>query len=117
MKTRQTMNKESRTPIKLSTKYFAVVGSLLLWTLHAQAGDGADYSVLAYNDAGSAESQIATVVVRAPALPFNDYFANAGKITSASGIGSSDNSNATRESGEPLHDGKPGGHSLWLRWV
>ncbi len=28
-----------------------------------------------------------------------------------------DNSTATRESGEPRHAGKPGGHSLWVSWV
>ncbi|MCI0534246.1 MAG: Ig-like domain-containing protein, partial [Verrucomicrobiales bacterium] len=58
-----------------------------------------------------------TVVVRAPALPFNDYFNRAGTLTAPSGTGSGDNSRATRESGEPVHDGKPGSHSLWLKWT
>ena len=91
--------------------------STTLTILDAQPADGGNYSVMAYNESESAESRTAAVVISAPALPFHDYFNKAGTINSASGTGSGDNSRATRESGEPVHDAKPSSHSLWLKWT
>jgi len=51
------------------------------------------------------------------AQTFQDYFTNRQTFTAASGVLNGDNSTATVEAGEPLHAGKPGGHSLWISWV
>src|SRR5262249_54553994 len=75
--------------------------SSTLTILNAQPADGGSYSAMAYNESGSVESHPASIVVRAAALPFSDYFSQAGTITSSSGVGSGDSSRATRESGEP----------------
>lgn len=51
------------------------------------------------------------------AQSFQDYFTNRETITTLSGTLTGNNSAATIEPGEPLHAGKPGGHSLWISWV
>jgi hypothetical protein len=51
------------------------------------------------------------------AQTFQDYFTNRQTLTTATGTLAGDNSTATIESGEPLHAGKPGGHSLWISWI
>lgn len=51
------------------------------------------------------------------AQTFQDYFTNRQTLTLASGSLTGDNTTATVEPGEPLHAGKPGGHSLWISWV
>ena len=51
------------------------------------------------------------------AQTFQDYFTNRQTFTAASGSLTGDNTTATVEPGEPLHAGKPGGHSLWISWV
>ncbi len=51
------------------------------------------------------------------AQAFEDYFTNRETFTTASGVLNGDNTTATVEAGEPLHAGKPGGHSLWISWV
>ncbi len=55
--------------------------------------------------------------VVAGAASLQDMFANRETITNASGQITGDNTNATFEVGEPLHGGKPGGHSVWISWV
>jgi len=47
----------------------------------------------------------------------NDHFANAEVLTGTSGKISGNNSNATREFGEPLHGGNQGGRSLWYSFT
>ncbi len=49
--------------------------------------------------------------------PSNDTFANAITITGNSGQTTGTNTNATKETGEPLHDGKNGGASVWWKWT
>jgi hypothetical protein len=51
------------------------------------------------------------------AQTFQDYFTNRQTFTAASGSLNGNNSTATIESNEPLHGGKPGGHSVWISWV
>ena len=53
----------------------------------------------------------------AAAQSLQDYFTNRLTITNLTGEITQNNSNATVEAGEPLHGGKPGGHSLWISWV
>ena len=50
----------------------------------------------------------------AAAQSLQDYFTNRLTITNLTGEITQNNSNATVEAGEPLHGGKPGGHSLWI---
>ena len=54
----------------------------------------------------------------APPAPANDAFAAAqdlGSLPSGGPISGS-NDGATREPGEPKHDGEPSGHSIWYTW-
>jgi subtilase family serine protease len=53
--------------------------------------------------------QINYLVLSAP----NDFFVNAIRLSGTSGVVSAGNTNATREAGEPLITGNPGGKSLW----
>src|SRR5437764_5181353 len=50
------------------------------------------------------------------AAPANDNFANRTPI-SGSGPLTADNTEATREAGEPLHAGDVGGKSIWYEWT
>jgi hypothetical protein len=63
---------------------------------------------------GTATSAASFSVV---ARPGNDHFANAQRITSASGTISGSNVGATKETGEPNHSGDPRGRSVWYRWT
>ncbi len=74
-----------------------------------------DYRVTVSNSAGSTESAAATLTVSE--RPANDYFANAIQLTghAPSFVGS--NGGASRETGEPVILGVPGGASLWWRWT
>jgi len=50
-------------------------------------------------------------------LQSNDDFANAQPISGTSGQETGANVGATKESGEPDHDGDPGGASVWYVWT
>jgi len=59
-------------------------------------------------------SSTATVQVDyLPLDPPNDLFANAIKLTGLSDTSIVNNTNATKEFGEPNHAGDPGGKSVW----
>ena len=51
------------------------------------------------------------------APPSNDNFANAETITDRFGWVEGDNTEATKEPGEPNHAGNPGGASVWYSWT
>jgi hypothetical protein len=51
------------------------------------------------------------------APPPNDNFANAQTITDRFGYVDGDNTEATKEPGEPNHAGNPGGASVWYSWT
>jgi hypothetical protein len=51
------------------------------------------------------------------APPQNDNFANAETIADRYGWVDGDNSEATKEPGEPNHAGNPGGASVWYSWT
>lgn len=51
------------------------------------------------------------------AQAFEDYFTNRETLTAGTGVLTGNNITATIEPGEPLHGGKPGGHSLWISWL
>lgn len=46
-----------------------------------------------------------------------DFFTNRLTYSSLKAELNGSNANASVEPGEPLHGGKPGGHSLWISWV
>lgn len=50
-------------------------------------------------------------------LPFADAYNSRGLITGASGSATVSNEGATVEPGEPRHDHKRGGHSVWVSWI
>jgi len=82
----------------------------------ASVGDSGVYSVRAANARGAAESQIARVRILPP--PPNDDFANALAIvrTNYPVLETGYNVGATREAGEPGHDGPPAAQSVWWTW-
>jgi len=49
--------------------------------------------------------------------PFNDAFTNCQSLTGASGRTNGYTIGATKESGEPDHNGDFGGHSVWYCWT
>lgn len=51
------------------------------------------------------------------AQQLKDNFAERQVATSPTGQVRQSNAGAGVESGEPLHGGKPGGHSMWISWV
>jgi hypothetical protein len=51
------------------------------------------------------------------AAPSNDAFAAAQELTGRSKVVSGVNKDATKETGEPDHAGKPGGVSVWYSWT
>jgi len=51
------------------------------------------------------------------AAPANDDFANAVVLGSGGGTVTADNSEATKEAGEPDHAGDQGGKSVWYTWT
>ncbi len=67
--------------------------------------------------AGGLAWSIFRISAGAASLPFSDALANRGVILGARGSGSGSNLGATREAGEPVHGGLPGGASVWLAWT
>ncbi len=84
---------------------------------NAQPTDGGSYNVIAANAGGAVSSAVAELVITSPALPFADNLSGRGLTSSLTGLGSGNNTNATREAGEPDHVGKPGRKTVWLGWV
>jgi hypothetical protein len=89
----------------------------------ASIGDGGTYSVIIANTLGAFASTTASLLLTDTNflnLPVGDNFANAVELSSygngTNGILDGDTSNATREPGEPLHAGLPGGKSVWYHW-
>ncbi|HMJ04994.1 MAG TPA: FG-GAP-like repeat-containing protein [Chthoniobacterales bacterium] len=55
--------------------------------------------------------------VQVTVLGNNDNFANAQPLDGRRGNTGGDNTNATKEPGEPDHAGNGGGRSVWYRWI
>jgi len=83
---------------------------------NAQPTNGGSYQILIANIGGAIGSEVATVLVTAPALPFADNLGLRTAINGSSGVLSGSNLGATKETGEPNHAGKVGGKSVWVRW-
>jgi len=82
-----------------------------------QPMDGGTYRVVVANDAGAVKSDKVPITVSTPGLIVADAFNFAGTLIGPSGLGNANNTTATLEPGEPLHAGKPGGHSVWAKWT
>lgn len=80
-------------------------------------GDGGAYQVVLENAAGTLVSDPALLIIAAPVAPAPDRFTNRFSLTGASGSIGVTNVGATKEPFEPDHAGKPGGSSVWYRWV
>ena len=79
--------------------------------------DGGTYTVVIANELGAVTSDPALLVLDLPRLAPGDNFADRTPLFGPVGIASGTNLFATREAGEPLHAGKPGGSSVWYTWT
>ena len=79
-----------------------------------------DYQVIVHNDFGSVVSEVASITIDSPlvsAFEMTDVWGQQPTYRVSQFRGFSNNTAATRDTGEPLHDGKPGGASVWLTWI
>lgn len=79
--------------------------------LYRIAVDGYTYDTAA--DADSGPIQLSLVF---SGLAPNDDFANAIQLTGTNVLATGNNDHASKEPGEPDHDGNPGGKSVWWYW-
>ncbi len=84
---------------------------------NVQVTDGGSYSVVVANAAGAIESPPVVLNVIVTPTPPGDNFAQATPLFGLTNYVAGVNVSATREPGEPLHAGKPGGHSVWYQWT
>jgi hypothetical protein len=83
----------------------------------AEVMDGGSYTVIVANDLGVAFSDPAVLRLILPPVQVADNFVDRVPLEGAVGLVAWNNNNATRESGEPIHAGKPGGKSIWYTWT
>jgi hypothetical protein len=69
--------------------------------------------VSAVDTAGNFSSPVTVEVNYLVSGPGNDFFVNATNLSGVSGVVSGENTNATKEAGEPDHAGNAGGKSVW----
>lgn len=79
--------------------------------------DSGIFSVVMFNGIESIESPRAALVVNGVAAANADAFADRTLLAAPGGTVIGQTGAASREPGEPLHAGKPGGHSIWYSWV
>ena len=85
--------------------------------------DGGSYTLVVGNDAGLKFTETAIVTCAdIPTYPGSDTLNGATQlpppgISPFQGAVQGDTFNATREPGEPDHDGRPGGASVWYQWI
>ena len=82
----------------------------------AQLTNGGSYTVVVFNDKGSTISEPFNLGFTLVRTPPENFFVNRSLIATTNVLFSGDNTNATSESGELRHAGKPGGHSVWYKW-
>ena len=75
-----------------------------------------NYRVVVTNMAGSAISDNANISQKLIPTWFADYFEGRQVTTALADTEAGVNLLATVQPGEPLHDGKRGGHSMWIAW-
>lgn len=80
--------------------------------------ENAETLVLTVIASASGKTTETTVIAYEVRLaPENDDFADSILLAGPSASGGGSNWGATKESGEPDHDGNPGGASVWWRWI
>jgi hypothetical protein len=83
-----------------------------------QVADAGLYSVVVYNDFGATNSRGAELRINnVPFVPFSDSFSAAPFLTAPTGVVQSVNFDATAETGEPPHNGRPAKRSVWANWI
>lgn len=79
--------------------------------------DGGSYTAVVRNGAGVVLSQPVRVLIDVPVVKGGDLFKDPIDLQGQTkGTVRGSNREATRELGEPSHDGNPGGRSVWFRW-
>jgi hypothetical protein len=79
--------------------------------------DSGSYTVVVSGPGGTLTSDpVALTITGLDGAPAADALANATVLAGPAGTVASSSLGATREAGEPLHAGKPGGASIWFRW-
>jgi hypothetical protein len=73
-------------------------------------------SVTAVDQAGNQSVPVTMALSFQVQDPVNDFFANAINLVGFSGTVTGNNTNATKETGEPNHAGNAGGKSVWWRY-
>ena len=79
-------------------------------------GDFGEYTVLIADENGVVRSDPAPLGSTYQLGQVDDSFGKRPSFESPSGLFRSSNANATKETGEPDHAGKPGGKSVWINW-
>lgn len=88
------------------------------WTSVALLQPGLNFiDATAYDEEGNSSTPTRIEVNYLVQGPANDFFCNASQLILPSGTNSFNNSNATKESGEPNHAGNEGGKSLWWKFA
>ena len=83
----------------------------------ADLDDGGGYQLEVSNPLGTIVSDPIPVFPELAVINANDVFLRAGVFSGLTGVGVTSNQLATLETGEPLHAGRRGGHSIWLRYL
>jgi|GEM_PF-4975447 len=76
----------------------------------------AAYDVLVFNDLGFVRSNPAVVGRQLDPLPSSPDFFARGVVTGLHGQGGGSNTDGRRIPGEPLHDGRRGGKTVWITY-
>ena len=84
---------------------------------NANLANGGNYTVVVWNGLGAMTTIPASLTLPLPELEATDNFADRVTLPGTNGTVSGSNRLATQEPGEPQHAGKPGGKSVWYRWV
>ncbi|MEY2410561.1 MAG: hypothetical protein QOF48_3231, partial [Verrucomicrobiota bacterium] len=82
----------------------------------AEVADGGSYSVVVINVLGVMQTAPAALTLPIGRVAGGDNFGDRVVLTGFSNVVAGANFGATREFGEPLHAGKPGGKSVWYTW-
>ncbi|MBU6401734.1 MAG: hypothetical protein KGS61_15565, partial [Verrucomicrobia bacterium] len=73
-------------------------------------------SASAVDEAGNQSTPVTMTLTYQVLDPINDFFVNATDLKGFGGIVTGNNTNATKEAGEPNHAGNVGGKSVWWRY-
>ncbi|MEO6036294.1 MAG: immunoglobulin domain-containing protein [Verrucomicrobiota bacterium] len=81
-----------------------------------QVPNGGSYSVVISDGKEAITSDTARLTLKILPIDKRDLFANAAVLDSVDGLIRSDNVKTSKELGEPNHNGKRGGSSIWFKW-